>query len=97
MILMIIVLFFSPSFLTLAFCVPTMFLGSSVAEVKATDADVGKNAEVSYRFQVGSFGDFELAQESGIVTLKRKLDYDKRPQYDVIVLAVDHGEDRIDN
>ncbi|CAH1126852.1 unnamed protein product [Ceutorhynchus assimilis] len=67
-------------------------IGTNVAEVKATDADNGENARVSYSLSKGSNGDFEIDSDTGLVTVATKLDFDKRNTYNIEVMAVDHGE-----
>lgn len=65
--------------------------GSLVEQVSASDADTGANAQISYRIQRGGYDDFALNPENGAVTVARKLDYDKRQSYDIVVVASDGG------
>ncbi|KAF5890566.1 cadherin-6-like, partial [Clarias magur] len=59
-------------------------VGSEVGLVKATDADVGKNAEMSYRitdeqdtFQIST----NPTTQDGVLILKKALDYEKKMSY----------------
>lgn len=45
-----------------------------------------------YRIQQGSFDDFAIDNETGLVTISRKLDFDRRNQYRIEVVASDLGE-----
>lgn len=67
--------------------------GTIVEQVFATDADTGDNAEISYRIQKGAFDDFYIDPKTGEVTVKSetKLDYDRRKEYNIEVIAVDGG------
>lgn len=65
--------------------------GSVVEHVSATDADTGQNAVVSYRIQRGGYDDFAIDSETGVITVARKLDFDRRQGYDIEILATDGG------
>lgn len=60
--------------------------------MQATDADHGANALVEYFIQKGGYDDFTIANDTGIVSVSSKLDYDRRNTYNMEVLAIDHGE-----
>lgn len=45
----------------------------------------------SYRIQEGSFDDFAIDSETGIITVSRKLDYDKMSKYSIEIVASDLG------
>lgn len=64
--------------------------GTSIETLTATDADSGINAEVKYRIQKGAFDDFNIS-ETGLVSVARKLDYDRRNTYHIEVIGVDQG------
>ncbi|XP_037922792.1 cadherin-87A [Hermetia illucens] len=66
-------------------------IGTSVEMLKAIDLDTGINAEIRYRIQQGSFDDFRIDDTSGLVSVSRKLDYDRRNTYQIEVLATDLG------
>ncbi|XP_030078648.1 cadherin-87A [Drosophila hydei] len=66
-------------------------IGTSVEKVQATDLDTGKNAELRYRIQQGSFNDFDIDERTGEVFVSRKLDYDRRNTYHLQVQAADLG------
>ncbi|XP_074032325.1 cadherin 87A [Leptinotarsa decemlineata] len=67
-------------------------VGSSIGEVQATDADNGENAVVEYSLQKGAYDDFMIDNSSGVVTVLRKLDFDRRNTYNIEITASDHGE-----
>uniref|UniRef100_A0A671P273 Protocadherin Fat 3-like n=1 Tax=Sinocyclocheilus anshuiensis TaxID=1608454 RepID=A0A671P273_9TELE len=65
-------------------------LGASVAQVTATDADIGSNGEFYYFFG-GDVEEFAVHPTSGVVSLTAKLNADKNSRFDLEVLAVDRG------
>lgn len=65
-------------------------IGTSVETLTATDADSGINAEIKYRIQKGAFDDFNIS-ETGLVSVARKLDYDRRNTYNIEIIGVDQG------
>ncbi|XP_072433894.1 protocadherin Fat 3-like isoform X4 [Chiloscyllium punctatum] len=65
-------------------------LRTSIAQVTATDADIGSNGEFYYYFK-NRVDIFAVHPTSGIVSLSGKLNCDEKSQYDLEVLAVDRG------
>lgn len=68
--------------------------GHPVTTVKAIDSDRGNNAQVSYRLQRGSYGQFDIDEATGVITVSkqaRKFDISKRENYTLEVVAQDHG------
>ena len=63
-----------------------------VERVAARDRDTAANAAVRYRLQRGAYDDFAIEADTGVVTLARRLDHERRHQYSIEVLAVDSGE-----
>jgi hypothetical protein len=63
-----------------------------VEQVQASDADTGDNARVSYLIESGAFEHFEIDVKTGAVDVAAKLDFDRKPQYKIQILAVDAGE-----
>ena len=61
-------------------------------QVAAKDRDTAANAGIHYRLQRGSYDDFSLDPDTGVVTLTRRLDHERRSQYSIEVLAVDSGQ-----
>lgn len=45
-----------------------------------------------YRIQQGSFDDFVIDNQTGSISIARKLDYDKRENYRVEIVAADMGK-----
>lgn len=65
-------------------------LRASIAQVTATDADVGPNGEFYYFFK-DRVELFAVHPTSGVVFLSGKLNVDEQKQYDLEILAVDRG------
>ncbi|ROL54390.1 Protocadherin Fat 3 [Anabarilius grahami] len=65
-------------------------LGASVAQVFATDADIGSNGEFYYFFKE-DVEEFAVHPTSGVVSLTAKLNADKKSRFALEVLAVDRG------
>ena len=59
--------------------------------MKATDADFGANAEISYRIAKGAYDDFAIDPSTGEVTLSGELNFDTREYYELEIVAVDGG------
>ena len=59
--------------------------------MKATDADFGANAEISYRIAKGAYDDFAIDSNTGKVTLSGELNFDTREYYELEIVAVDGG------
>ncbi|XP_063226687.1 cadherin-87A isoform X2 [Bacillus rossius redtenbacheri] len=70
-------------------------VGTSIEQLQATDADTGMNAEISYAIQTGAFEDFAVNNETGLLTISGKLDYDRKNTYAIEVIAVDNGVPRL--
>ncbi|KAL9694351.1 hypothetical protein quinque_013636 [Culex quinquefasciatus] len=66
-------------------------IGTKVETLQAIDLDTGINAEIRYRVQQGSFDDFAIDNQTGVVTIARKLDYDRRNTYQMEIVASDMG------
>ncbi|XP_056332560.1 cadherin-6 [Danio aesculapii] len=69
------------------FSVPELTkVGSSVGRIEAEDADIGRNAEMSYSITGGDSLDvFDISTDrntqEGILTVKKHLDYEKKKSY----------------
>ncbi|XP_027213278.2 cadherin-87A [Penaeus vannamei] len=70
-------------------------IGSVVEQVSASDADTGANAMLTYRIHRGGYDDFAIDGGTGIISVARKLDYDKRESYDIEIVATDGGIPRL--
>ncbi|XP_047099103.1 cadherin-87A [Schistocerca piceifrons] len=66
-------------------------IGTSIETTHASDADSGVNAQIKYRVQKGAFDDFEIEEDSGLVKVTKKLDYDRRSLYNIEIIAIDGG------
>ncbi|XP_055375511.1 cadherin-87A [Condylostylus longicornis] len=69
----------------------TAEIGTIIEKIIATDTDKGINAEIRYRIENGSSGDFDIDEKTGIVTVKHKLDFDRRNTYQMEIIASDSG------
>lgn len=65
-------------------------LRTSIAQVTATDADIGSNGEFYYYFK-NKVDLFSVHPTSGVIALSGRLNYDEKNRYDLEVLAVDRG------
>ncbi|XP_067306295.1 protocadherin Fat 3a isoform X1 [Pseudorasbora parva] len=65
-------------------------LRTSIAQVTATDADIGSNGEFYYFFKE-RMELFAVHPTSGVVSLSGKLDIDTQSRYDLEIQAVDRG------
>ncbi|XP_056139276.1 protocadherin Fat 3a isoform X1 [Lampris incognitus] len=65
-------------------------LRTSIAQVTATDADIGSNGEFYYFFKE-KMELFAVHPTSGVVSLSGKLNIDEQIRYDLEILAVDRG------
>uniref|UniRef100_A0A8D0CPV7 FAT atypical cadherin 3a n=1 Tax=Sander lucioperca TaxID=283035 RepID=A0A8D0CPV7_SANLU len=65
-------------------------LRTSIAQVTATDADIGSNGEFYYFFKE-KMEMFAVHPTSGVVSLSGKLNVDEQNRYDLEILAVDRG------
>ncbi|XP_067289950.1 protocadherin Fat 3 isoform X6 [Pseudorasbora parva] len=65
-------------------------LGASVAQVTATDADIGSNGEFYYFFKE-DIAEFAVHPTSGVVSLTAKPNADKNSRFALEILAVDRG------
>ncbi|XP_078601386.1 protocadherin Fat 1-like isoform X2 [Branchiostoma floridae x Branchiostoma japonicum] len=63
---------------------------SSIAQVTATDADIGTNGEFYYSFSQET-DTFAIHPASGVVSLTRQLDYNQTPRYELTIIAEDRG------
>ncbi|KAM7179003.1 protocadherin Fat 3 isoform 4-T5 [Macrochelys suwanniensis] len=63
---------------------------TSIAQVTATDADIGSNGEFYYYFK-NKVDLFSVHPTSGVISLSGRLNYDEKNRYDLEVLAVDRG------
>ncbi|KYO28522.1 hypothetical protein Y1Q_0005325 [Alligator mississippiensis] len=65
-------------------------LRTSIAQVTATDADIGSNGEFYYYFK-NKVELFSVHPTSGVISLSGRLNYDEKNRYDLEILAVDRG------
>ncbi|KAL1509863.1 hypothetical protein ABEB36_004537 [Hypothenemus hampei] len=67
--------------------------GSRVGQIKATDADLGVNAQLTYTVISDWANDvFSLNPQTGVFTLTSKLDYEEVQHYILVVQAQDSGQ-----
>ncbi|KAM9329220.1 protocadherin Fat 1 [Gastrophryne carolinensis] len=69
-------------------------VGTSVLQVKATDADSGQNKAISY-YIVSNHGNasqyFHIESNSGVIVVAKPLDYEYLHMYSLLVRAIDGG------
>ncbi|XP_006921548.1 protocadherin-11 X-linked isoform X6 [Pteropus alecto] len=65
--------------------------GAQLTKISATDADTGRNAEISYLLGIDAPSEFNLDHRTGILTAVKKLDREKQEKYSFTVLAKDNG------
>ncbi|XP_059918559.1 protocadherin gamma-C5-like [Gadus macrocephalus] len=74
--------------------------GAMIAQTKATDIDDGQNGEIEYSFgshtQENVLSVFNIDAISGQISLKGKLDYETKSNYEIDVTAKDKGNPRMD-
>lgn len=68
-------------------------VGTSVAQVRAHDRDLGLNGQVRFEFEPssGSGGVFQIEPTSGLIRTNRSLDRETTARYDLRVVAFDRG------
>lgn len=54
--------------------------------------DTGINAAIDYHLQKGAYDDFAINNQTGIVSISSKLDFDRQNTYNIEVIAKDNGE-----
>ena len=65
-------------------------VGTSVITLKATDADTGANARISYKIQGGNKdGKFSIDSATGLITTAAAIDYEKNAGFKLTVSASD--------
>ena len=70
-------------------------VGSRPLTVSATDQDTGLNGDVRYVIRSGDpNGDLWLDSHLGHLYVQRRLDYERRPRYELEVAAEDLGDPR---
>uniref|UniRef100_A0A8C5Q8M4 Cadherin domain-containing protein n=1 Tax=Leptobrachium leishanense TaxID=445787 RepID=A0A8C5Q8M4_9ANUR len=65
-------------------------MGTPICTVLATDPDLGSNGEVSYSLRSGE-GYFTVEEDSGVVRVNRPLDREHRVFHQLVVQAMDGG------
>ncbi|XP_077448375.1 protocadherin Fat 3 isoform X3 [Stigmatopora argus] len=65
--------------------------GSVITWVQAQDSDIGSGGQVSFSLFNDFNGTFEMDAVSGILRIRRELDFEKQPFYNLTLLAEDQG------
>ncbi|XP_043112794.1 protocadherin Fat 1 [Puntigrus tetrazona] len=65
--------------------------GTYVARLEAFDADIGTNGKIRYSFEDSAGGLFSIEESSGIISLERSLDRQRKATHMLRVRATDHG------
>lgn len=66
-------------------------IGTLVTKVHATDDDIGINRKIRYEFLDNANDQFNIASDSGIITLTKPLDRETKAMYNVSIQATDQG------
>ena len=67
--------------------------GTVVTSVTAKDIDAGNNGEVRYTIDQGNSGSvFQINATSGVITLQKQLDFERKNKYLLRVVARDQGQ-----
>lgn len=69
--------------------------GTQLTKISATDADSGKNAEITYLLGPNAPSIFSVDRRTGILSAMRRLDREKQDRYVFTVLARDGGRPSI--
>ena len=72
--------------------------GSTVLQVFATDRDSGENGRIRYhidRDRSDQHENFKINPISGSITVNKKLDYEEKQAYELIVVARDNGTQKL--
>ncbi|XP_060237640.1 protocadherin Fat 1 isoform X3 [Meriones unguiculatus] len=79
-----------------AFIVENLPGGSRVIQIRASDLDSGANGQVMYSLDQSQGADilesFAINKETGWITTLKELDHEERANYQIRVVASDHGE-----
>lgn len=67
----------------------TAQIGTSVAQLSASDADEGDNAKITFSLAGSDTSDLKLDPISGLLTVAGQLDRERRDFYEVVVIARD--------
>lgn len=71
-------------------------IGSRLLEIYATDADVGLNADLRYTVISGDPNrDFLLDSHTGELSVQKRLDYERKTRYDLVVAVEDQGDPQL--
>lgn len=68
--------------------------GTVLLWVESYDLDLGSGGIVSYNLKNGEGGTFFLDTSTGLLTLEKELDFERKQLYNLTVRAVDHGKPR---
>ncbi|XP_056151729.1 protocadherin beta-16-like [Lampris incognitus] len=68
--------------------------GTYITTVNASDADIGSNSRITYRFsnlkqQLTDI--FQMDETTGVITLAGQIDYEKDKKYEIMIEATDQG------
>lgn len=68
--------------------------GTVLLWVESYDLDLGSGGTVSYNLKNSERGTFLLDTATGLLTLEKELDFERKQLYNLTVRAVDHGKPR---
>ncbi|XP_061658390.1 protocadherin Fat 3-like isoform X4 [Syngnathoides biaculeatus] len=71
--------------------------GAVITWVQANDPDIGKSGQVRYSLFSDLNGTFEMDAVSGVLRIRKELDFEKQPFYNLTLLAEDRGMPTLSN
>uniref|UniRef100_A0A3B4ZIB6 Protocadherin Fat 3-like n=1 Tax=Stegastes partitus TaxID=144197 RepID=A0A3B4ZIB6_9TELE len=69
--------------------------GAVITWVQAQDPDIGLGGQIRYSLISDFNGTFEIDAVSGVLRIRRELDFEKQPFFNLTLLAEDRGEPRL--
>jgi len=70
-------------------------IGGTILKVEASDADKGENSRITYsinRRQSDKERHFDIDSQTGLITLSKKLDFERQSVHEIVIVARDGGE-----
>ena len=68
-------------------------VGTVVTTVTAKDSDAGNNGKVRYTIDQGNAGSvFQINESTGVIVLRKQLDFERKSKYQLRVVARDQGQ-----
>ena len=65
--------------------------GVAILQINSTDEDFGENGTVLYTFNSGDTNLFDIAADTGVISVAGPLDFESVDEYELVVMATDAG------